>query len=316
MLPFRLIQPLTRNFASAALGYSIARLGDYNNDGVDDFAVAAPFYNSNAGLVAIVSGIAAGLPASITLPSAFGAGSIRVDGEAGSTDFGVRVLGLGSFYGTTTTPALAVAAPFASTNAGKLYAFMGASGGSISASAAINTVTGAAGEYIGYHGLNALGNVGPGGQTATGVAVIDVSPSRVDGWSGAAASGPFNIRASYTSSESTTSTFGRMIVGGGASGRAATFSFIGSSRSDVAITTRANATPRLYIIDGDKVTMPSSSTVESIADVTVSLIGTFNDFSQQVTAIPDLDGDGYGDLVVAETDYSGVFVSGHVVVLR
>jgi hypothetical protein len=128
--------------------------------------------------------------------------------------------------------------------------------------------------------------------------------------------GPFNVRASYTSSESTNSTYGRTIVGGGASGRDAVFSFIGSSRADVAITTHASGTPRLYIIDGDKIAMPSSATVESIADVIVPLSGTFTDFSRQITAIPDLDGDGYGDLVAAESDLTASPVSGHFVVLR
>lgn len=151
---------------------------------------------------------------------------------------------------------------------------------------------------------------------ATGVIVSDVTPTRVDALSGSISSGPFSVRASYTSSESTASDYGRMMVGGGMSGRASTFSFIGSSRADVVVATRANSTPRLLIVDGDKIVMPSSSTIESVADVTVPLIGTFVDFSQQVTAIPDLDGDGYGDLLAAETDSTNVLVTGHVVVLR
>lgn len=103
------------------------------------------------------------------------------------------------------------------------------------------------------------------------------------------------------------------------SGTAGTFSFIGpkGGRSDIAITTRANGIPRLYIIDGDKISMPSSGTVEPpTADVVVNLNGSFVDFARHVTAIPDIDNDGYGDLVVAETDYGSTSTTGHVLVLH
>ena len=69
-------------------------------------------------------------------------------------------------------------------------------------------------------------------------------------------------------------------------------------------------------MDGDKVIIPSTSTIESVADVVVSVTGTFVDFSQIVTGIPDIDGDGYGDLIVAETDLGTSPDPEDVVVLR
>ena len=148
-----------------------------------------------------------------------------------------------------------------------------------------------------------------------GHASMYVTPTRMDFWSGNAASGPFSSRASFTSSEATSNAFGRMIVGGGQSGRSITTSFIGSARGDIAISTRANGSPRVYIVDGDKITMPFSGTVESLADVIVPLTTSFSDFSRRVTAISDMNGDGYGDLVVAETDYSASPITGHVLIL-
>ena len=261
---------------------------------------------------------AGGLPSAISLPSAFGSNAIRIDGGPSGTYFGLRVLGLGRFYGGTTTPMLIVAAPYANTNEGQLYSFMGTTG-VLNTSNAVNTLVGSANDFVGFQNLNALGNVGPGGQPSFGVSLSNATPVRVDAWSGTSSAGPFNVRASYTSSETATNAFGRTIVGGGSSGRSTTFSFIGSSRSDIAIATSANTNPRAYIIDGDKVAMTSTLnpvTVESIADVTIPLSVAFVSFSRNITGAPDIDGDGYGDLVFAELDYTTTVYSGHVLVLR
>jgi|GEM_PF-1222630 len=309
------------DYAAARLGLSIVRLGDYNGDQVDDFAVSAYAYKGSTGFVAVVFGIAAtsgGLPAAISLPNDFGTGVMRIDGDVAGARFGFTMLGLSQFYGGASTSALLVGAPYYNTNAGRVYAFTGASAVPVTAASAANTLTGSTGEFFGFYGINPLGNLGPGGQLALGLSVVDASPSRVDAYSGTAAAGPFNVRASFSSSEISSNQYGRAVVGGGVSGTSDTFSLVGTKggRSDLAVTTRANSTPRLYIVDGDKIVMPQASTVESIADVVVPLKGTFGDFARFVTAIPDLDKDGYGDLVVAETDYGASPTSGHVLVLR
>ena len=303
-------------FAGANLGASLARVGDFNGDGVDDFAIGASSYSGSVGLVAIVLGNTGGLNSTISFPTAFGTTAIRIDGEATGGYLGYSVSGLGRFYGGSSGPAIVVAAPTLS--GGRLYSIVGTAGSTtaISAASASNAVTGAGTEYLGIYGLNALGNVGPASQIALGVSLVFVSPVRVDLLSGTPTNGPFNSRVGITSSGATTNVYGRMIVGGGYSGRDLSYSFIGSSRSDIVVSSRANSTPRLYIADGDRNLLSSSATIESIADVVVPLTGSYADFSTNVTAIPDLDGDGYGDLLVAETDYSASPVSGHVLILR
>jgi hypothetical protein len=135
-------------------------------------------------------------------------------------------------------------------------------------------------------------------------------------WSGTASGGPFSNKASLTSSESNSAQYGKSVIGGGMSGRTTTFSFIGGSRSDIAISTRANNNYRLYILDGDKVPFGGVANIEGVADVIVPLIGNYLDYSRNITAIPDLDGDGYGDLAVAEVDTATTPASGHVVIIR
>jgi hypothetical protein len=214
---------------------------------------------------------------------------------------------------------LAVSAPYYSSNVGRVYAFTGASADPTSASDAVSVVDGSTDEYLGLQAFSALGNIGPGGQNALGVNTLSAVPQRVDARSGSASLGPIAVRASFTSTETTTSLYGRAVLGGGVSGRTTPFSFVGpkGGRSDLAVTTRANSIPRLYIVDGDKIVMPSSSTIEPpTADVTVRLTGSFGEFSRQTTAAPDLDGDGYGDLVVSEVDYGTTPVSGHVLIIH
>ena len=311
---------LDANFANGRLGASIARLGDYNGDGIDDFAISAFGYNASTGLVAIVLGNASGLPATMSLPSAFGSGVLRIDGVTAGTRFGFRVLGIGRFYGASSTPALVVSAPLNGGTIGRLYSFTAAAGSPTTAAGALNTVDGlGTNDSYGTQALTSVGNIGPGGQPAIGINSFTSTPQRVDVLSGTVALGPFNSRNSYTSSESTTNTYGRLVVGGAMSGRSQTFSFIGpkGGRSDIAITTNANSLPRLYIVDGDKITMPVATTIEPpTADVVVPLTGTFTDFARLCTAIPDLDGDGYGDLVVADVDSTPNPIAGRIVVLR
>ena len=212
---------------------------DADDSGLDDFAIGAYGYNSYGGLVAVINGKSAangGLPTSRVVPAAFGNGATRIDAEAAGGGFGLCVSGMGHFYGGTTTPVLVTTAPYFGTNMGRLYAFTSNGSSAIAATSAVNTFNAAAHEYYGFYNLNILGNVGPGGQNALGISVVDVFPPRVYLLSGAASLGPFNVRTSYTSSQSTPATYGRMVIGGGISGRDASFSYIGpkGGKADIA----------------------------------------------------------------------------------
>jgi hypothetical protein len=312
------------SFAStSSLGFAIARLGDFSGDGVDDFAVGAFGYDNYNGLAAVVLGkkqaTEGGLPDSITLPTGFGTDAIRLNADANAGQFGYRLLGLGNFYTGDVARSLVVSVPRYNTNAGMLLAYRGTSSSPLATGAAAHSVAGSSAEFMGFANVVAMGNLGPLNQPAIGV-TLSSSPSRVDVWSGLYASGPFAVRASYTSSTITNSRFGRAVVGGGVSGSTESYSFIGpkGGRADIAISARpSGSTPRLYLLDGDKVTMPSSVVIGTTApEVEYLLPGTFADFSRQVTVIPDIDGDGYADLMVAETDYGSDPASGHVLVLH
>jgi hypothetical protein len=310
---------------TSGLGFSIARLGDFSGDGVDDFAVGAFGYDSYNGLVAVVLGknqaTEGGLPDRITLPTAFGTDAIRLDGDTSAAQFGYHLIGLGNFYAGDNARSLVVSAPRYNTNAGMMLAYRGTSSSLLTTDNAAHSVTGASGDFLGFANVVAMGNLGPLNQPAIGV-TLSASPSRVDVWSGVYGNGPFAGRASFTSSTVTNSRFGRAVVGGGVSGRTESYSFVGpkGGRADVAISARpSGSTPRLYLLDGDKITIPSSVVIGTTApDVDVVLKGSYADFARIVTVIPDIDGDGYADIIAAETDYGAAdsAISGHVLVLH
>ena len=107
----------------------MARLGDFNGDGVDDFAIGASGFNSAVGRVVIVLG-KTGF-GSVSLPDA--TNSITIDGDSSVMFplFGARVLGLGRVYSATAgTTLIASASGFAgfSSSQGHVYAFHGQSG--------------------------------------------------------------------------------------------------------------------------------------------------------------------------------------------
>ncbi|HEY5960838.1 MAG TPA: FG-GAP-like repeat-containing protein, partial [Polyangiaceae bacterium] len=180
----------TKYSGQAQFGASIARIGDFNNDTVDDFAIGVPYYSQltlrNVGQVIIVYGKAGGLGSSIVLPGAFGASATRIDGDtsaAGRLGFGL--CGAAYFYGTSGGTSLIASAAYtptaAGSNAGRLYAIKGVSGAppaSIAISAASNTFdSGLASGALGAYGTVPLGDLGPAGQPAFGVQYLTTTVS-------------------------------------------------------------------------------------------------------------------------------------------
>lgn len=310
------------NMAGSQLGATIARLGDFNGDGIDDFAVGAPSYNSAnyQGLVAIVLGKSGGLGAQVTAPSS---GTIVIPGTPGAQgSFGWTITGLNGFYGTA-DHGLLVSAPWeGGTLQGKLYAFKGQSAGSgtILPSAAANTFTGSNNWFAGFAGLQPLGNVGPSNRPAFAASLNSVAPSgEVLALSGSALAGPFAQTAALLKSSEGGSAyqFGRMVVGGAFSGTSVTTSFIGSPTPDLVVSTRIGGNPRLFFVDGDKIAGAGSTlqNIENLADLVYPLPGTFTDFSRNVTPLLDINKDGYGDIAVGDTDYGSNPITGRVVIL-
>ena len=141
------------SYAASLFGSSMTRLGDFDGDGVDDFAIGSPNYGPTtfAGRVTVILG-ASGFT-SVSLGSTSRA--ITISGTAIVGQLGTRVLGVGPFYSPTGTTELIVSAPgftgFASST-GAIYAFRGqaATGGAIPLASADASIAGAsAGMSIG-----------------------------------------------------------------------------------------------------------------------------------------------------------------------
>src|SRR6185369_9503327 len=90
-------------FADHNNGYALTGLGDFNGDGIDDFAMGAPNDAGITGRMSVVFGVPRGTPfGTVSLPTDYGtrARLIQVPGEY----FGVRAVGVGHVYpgaGTT-----------------------------------------------------------------------------------------------------------------------------------------------------------------------------------------------------------------------
>lgn len=291
-------------YDNSIFGATMARLGDFNGDGVDDFAIGATQFGGAAlpGRAVIVLG-KVGF-ASFALPNA--ANTIVIDGDPAVTTpmFGYRVIGLGHFYaGTGTT--LVVSAPGNTTSAagneGRLYAFHGQTGssGAISSATANHTLVGPAGNNrigaalanLGTM-INALPSLGSGNPvdrvtTPNGSSVV---------FSGSSATGPF--AAKVVVYQATAGLSGQAIIGGGMSGRDEVFSLIGDATPDLVMLSRDS--PSFQIVDGRTVrTAASPIDTNMKASVTVALPGDWTTTGEaQGTLIPDLDGDGYPDFAI------------------
>lgn len=296
-------------YNESAFGISIARLGDFNGDGKDDFAFAAQQYKNgtnNVGRVVIVLG-KQGF-ANITLPDT--TNTITIDGDSTLTNpiFGARVLGLGRFYSVTSGSTLIVSSPglasSANSSQGRLYAFHGQPGsaGAIALSSADNMVLGpTAGSDIG----NVLTNLGPMFGTANAVASgnpADTTSST--GVSGSAflfkgdMNGPFGTPVILERVGATKS--GQVIIGGGISGVDASYSLVGDSKPDLVFIPQT--TTSIQIVDGNAIAALPAAIIDPTNQAPVTVPeppGWGSTGPQEGTLIPDLNGDGYPDFAIA-----------------
>jgi hypothetical protein len=83
-------------------GYSVAGIGDFNGDGIADFAIGARAADNagyDVGSAYIVFGVAGGLPPGFDLAGLDGTNGVRLDGPASAALFGQDVSGLGDVNG-------------------------------------------------------------------------------------------------------------------------------------------------------------------------------------------------------------------------
>jgi FG-GAP repeat protein/fibronectin type III domain protein/VCBS repeat protein len=297
-------------YAGSNFGSSIARLGDFDGDGVDDFAIGAPLYNTRVGRVAVVYG-RAGFT-SFSLPDATNTRALEIGGDPALTrsQLGISVVGLGHFYSVTTgttliASATGLGAPSnTSNNEGRLYAFHGRSpGAAIDASSADNVVVGPQkGAEIGQ----VLSNLGPVENAANTLGSGNtVDTFTVPGASGTAyilsgtsATGPFANRIVLYKSGAASA--GQILFGGGFSGRDAFVSIIGDAKPDIAISSTNVST--VDILDGSKISaLTSPADTTSVADVHVPLpSGWSGTPTGPQNLIGDINGDGYPDFALGD----------------
>jgi hypothetical protein len=292
---------------NALLGSSIARLGDFNGDGVDDFAVAAHLFGtSQNGRVLVVLG-KTGF-GNIQLPDTTNTIVIDADTTLTTPLFGYRVLGLGHFYaGAGTT--LVVGAPGTTLGTagseGHIYAFRGQGGnmGVIPVGSADNVIVGnALRTRIG----TVLTNLGPVFSTLPAVGAGNPSDRSVPSGSawlfdGNATSGPF---ASHVLVQQTTGTTinGQALIGGRVSGLDQTFSLIGDATPDVIQVPQS--APAFYIIDGTSLRnlSPLTTIVDSsmIGAVSIPFPASWTGTAEGGGALlPDINGDSFPDFAIS-----------------
>jgi hypothetical protein len=292
-------------------GSAVAPLGDFDGDGVDDFAIGAPGFGANAGHVDVVYGSTSF--SSFALPSTTRALGIGPDAGLNRTLFGSAVLGLGHFYSVGSGTTLVVSAPglgnatSTSSNEGRIYAFHGRGpGAAIDATAADHVRVGPGkGAKIGY----VLSNLGPivnmlpscgAGNTADSLSA-PLSGSSGDAFvlSGTTATGPFADALVVT--QTTSVSIGQVVFGGGFSGRDDWVSLIGSSaKPDFVVT--GQTTGYVDIIDGALLPgLASPTNAHSSGSVHVPLpSGWVGTARATGNLIKDINGDTYPDFALGD----------------
>jgi hypothetical protein len=293
------------SYAGSQFGQVMARLGDFDGDGVNDFALGVPGYSSRTGRVVIVKGKATGF-GSIALPDA--ANTIVIDGDPTlvKATFGQAIVGLGHYFGATGT-SLIVGSPGSTTSAtasmGHVYAFRGQTGsaGAIALGAADQVMAGpAAGALIGTDLFNLGPVVGTLPNVGVGNPLDTVDFPGVTGcafvMSGGPGLGPLTNKV-IVSQAATSYLVGPVILGGGLSGSDVVLSLVGDAKPDVLLVSEQVGV--ISIGDGSKFPAPPASlNIKAQGQVLLPLPVGWSIGPNGGSLIPDINGDHVPDFAL------------------
>jgi FG-GAP repeat len=280
---------LGATYATSGFGVSIARLGNVDGQGTDDFAVGAPGFNTLQGRVVIVYGKQGFSTANLE--------TATIDGPSGTgtRTFGSKVSGLGNFYPGAGTSLVSVAA-----GTKVVYSFGPMGAGTYSVANALHNRSEPS---LGGNYGTTLGLLGPTGGF-NGVAIAAPSVNRLFLCSGTGATGPF-ANCPWVESTSNATNFGRAVFAGAHSGTSVVDSLVGDGNWDMVTTSTAeNGGPgRVYIMDGGRMaTLTDGTDLSVVADSIITLPNGWGATSAQRTGVVrDYNGDGFADLAIGET---------------
>jgi FG-GAP-like repeat/FG-GAP repeat len=300
-------------FSNSFNGFTITRLGDFNADNIDDFAVGAPFYSSG-GRISVIYGVANGSAfGTVSLPADYNTRALEI--SVGTTS-GQTLAGLGRYYaggGTT----LVGGAP---ASAGRALAFHGLAAQVGPVTTADQTFTGPLTGGRASFGLGFLGGGGSVPVVGVGSSAQGNSPGngQVDLFAGNVATGPFSgAHAIFTNSKATgfKDAFGIMVLGS-AFANGVTTSIIGDSAPDVVLgaSTEGGAATHIYLLTGQNAIVPGTRDIVSAADVSYQMPLGWQGCSNYSSTVKDANGDGYADLAIGERRLT-TGINGQVLVL-
>ncbi|MBO2010351.1 FG-GAP-like repeat-containing protein [Hymenobacter negativus] len=255
-------------------GYSVAGTGDVNGDGYADIVIGA-YGNSNKGRAYVYYGSSTGLSAT---------GPAIRSGEVNGDNFGYSVAGAGDVNSDGYAD-LVVGAYGNATSTGKVYVYYGSSAG-LSTASPDTRLGEATNDAFGY---SVAGTSDVNGDGFADIVVGARGNATNTGRAYVYYGGPAGLRTATPatcSGEATNNFFGTSVAGAG--------DVNGDGFTDVVIGASGNATNtgKAYVYYGSATGLNTASPATRLGEA------TSNFFAASVAGAGDVDGDGYGDVVI------------------